>query len=48
MQKDLDNLKRLVNQFLWINLSLGKYSSVLKALELKVKLAREEKGDLNY
>ena len=48
MQKDLDNLKRLVNQFLWINLSLGNWSSVLRALELKVKLAREEKGDLNY
>ena len=46
--KNPDNLEELVDQFLWINTSLGNWSYVLRALELKVKLARKEKGELNY
>ena len=45
---DLGNLEELVDQFLWINTSLGNWSYVLRALELKVKLAGKEKGELNY
>lgn len=48
IEKNPDNLEDLVDQFLWINTSLGNWSYVLRALELKVKLAREEKGELNY
>ena len=48
LEKDPDNLEELVEQFLWINTSLGNWSYVLRALELKVKLAGEEKGELNY
>ena len=42
-QKDPDDLNELVDQFLWINTLLGNWSYVLRALELKVKLAGEEK-----
>ena len=42
------NLEELVDQFLWINTSLGNWSYVLCALEFKVKLAGKEKGELNY
>ena len=31
-----------------VNTSLGNWSYVLRALELKVKLAGKEKGELNY
>jgi phage terminase small subunit len=48
LEKDPDNLEELVDRFLWINTSLGNWSYVLRALELKVKLAGKEKGELNY
>ena len=49
VDKNLESvLEELVDQFLWINTSLGNWSYVLRALELKVKLAGEEKGELNY
>ena len=48
MEKNPDDLEELVDQFLWINTSLGNWSYVLRALELKVKLAGKEKGELNY
>ena len=48
LEKDPDNLEELVDQFLWINTSLGNWSYVQRALELKVKLAWKEKGELNY
>ena len=48
IEKNPDNLEDLVDQFLWINTSLGNWSYVLRALELKLKLAGKEKGELNY
>ena len=48
IEKNPDDLEELVDQFLWINTSLGNWSYVLCALELKVKLAGKEKGELNY
>ena len=48
IEKNPDNLDELVDQFLWINTSLGNWSYVLRALELKVKLAGKEKEELNY
>ena len=48
VEKNPDNLEELVDQFLWINTSLGNWSYVLRALEMKVKLAGKEKGELNY
>ena len=48
IEKNPEELEELVDQFLWINTSLGNWSYVLRALELKVKLAGEEKGKLNY
>ena len=45
IEKDPENLEELVNQFLWINTSLGNWSYVLRALELKVKLAGEKKEE---
>ena len=48
IEQDPDNLEELVDQFLWINTSMGNWSYVLRALELKVKLAGKEKGYLNY
>jgi phage terminase small subunit len=48
IEKNPDSLKELVDQFLWINTSLGNWSYVLRALELKVKLAGKKKGELNY
>ncbi|MBT7202854.1 MAG: terminase small subunit [Deltaproteobacteria bacterium] len=47
-EKDPDNLNELVDQFLWINTSLGNWSYVLRALEFKVKLAGEEKEGWDY
>ena len=49
VDKNLESvLEELVNQFLWINTSLGNWSHVLRAIELKVKLAGKEKGEWNY
>ena len=48
MEKNPDDLEELVDQFLWINTSLGNWSYVLRALELKVKLAGKEKREWNY
>ena len=48
VEKNPDNLEELVDQFLWINTSLGNWSYVLRALELKVKMAGKDKGELNY
>ena len=48
IEKNPDDLEELVDQFLWINTSLGNWSYVVRALELKVKLAGQEKGELNY
>ena len=43
-----ENLEELVEQFLWINTSLGNWSYVLRALELKVKLTGKERGVWDY
>ena len=48
IEKNPEDLEELVDQFLWINTSLGNWSYVLRALELKEKLAGKEKGELNY
>ena len=48
IEKNPDNLEELVDQFLWINTSMGNWSYVLRALELKVKLVGQENGELNY
>ena len=48
IEKNPEELEALVDQFLWTNTSLGNWSYVLRALELKVKLAGKEKGKLNY
>ena len=48
LEKNPENLEDLVDQLLWINTSLGNWSYVLRALELKVKLAGKEMGELNY
>ena len=48
IEKNLEDLEELVDQFLWINSSLGNWSYVLSVLELKVKLAMKEKGKRNY
>ena len=48
IEKNPDDLEKLVDQFLWTNTSLGNWSYVLRALELKVKLAREEKREWDY
>ena len=48
IEKNPEDLEELVDQFLWINTSLGNWSYVLRALELKVKRAGKEKGELNY
>ena len=48
IENDPDNLEELVDQLLWINTSLGNWSNVLRALELKVKLVGKEKEELNY
>ena len=48
IEKDPNNLEELVDQFLWINTSLGNWSYVLRALELKVKLTGKEKGEWDY
>ena len=48
VEKNPEDLEVLVDQFLWINTSLGNWSYVLRALELKVKLAGEEKGEWDY
>ena len=48
IEKNPEDLEVLVDQFLWINTSLGNWSYVLRALELKVKLAGEEKEGWDY
>ena len=48
MEKNLEDLEELVDQFLWINTSLGNWSYVLRALELKVKLTGEKKEEWDY
>ena len=48
IEKNPEDLEVLVDQFLWINTSLGNWSYVLRALELKVRLAGKDKGELNY
>ena len=48
IEKNPDNLEDLVDQFLWINTSLGNWSYVLSALEMKVKLAGKEKQEWDY
>ena len=48
IEKNPDGLKELADQFLWINTSLGNWSYVFRALELKVKLAGKEKREWNY
>ena len=48
IEKNPENLEELVDQFLWINTSLGNWSYVLRALELKVKLAGKENGEWDY
>ena len=46
--KKPEDFEELVDQFLWINTSLGNWSYVLRALELKVRLAGKEKADQTY
>jgi len=48
IEKDPENLEELVDQFLWINTSLGNWSYVLRALELKVKLVGNENDEDSY
>ncbi|MAA69177.1 MAG: hypothetical protein CL915_10550 [Deltaproteobacteria bacterium] len=48
IEKNPDNLEELVDQFLWLHTSLGNWLYVLRALELKLRLAGEEKGELYY
>ena len=48
IEKNPDDLEVLVDQFLRINTSLGNWSYVLRAFELKVKLVGKENGELNY
>ena len=48
IEKNPDNLEELVDQFLWINTSLGNWSYVLRALDLKLKLAGQENREWNY
>ena len=48
IEQNPEELEELVDQFLWINTSLGNWSYVLRALELKVKLAGKEKEELKY
>ena len=48
IEKNPDDLEELVDQFVWINTSLGNWSYVLRALELKVKLAGEKKEERDY
>ena len=45
IEKNPEDLEELVDQFLWINTSLGNWSYVLHALKLKVKLAGKKKGE---
>ena len=44
IEKNHENPEELVDQFLWINTSLGNWSYVLRALELMSKLAGVRKG----
>ncbi|MDG2197291.1 MAG: terminase small subunit [SAR324 cluster bacterium] len=48
IEKDPDNLEELIDRFLWVNTSLGNWSYVLRALELKVKLAGEKNKEWDY
>ena len=47
MNSQATNWLNLVDNDL-VNTSLGNWSYVLRALEIKVKLAGKEKGELNY
>ena len=47
MNSQATNWLNLVDNDL-VNTSLGNWSYVLRALDLKVKLAGKEKGELNY
>ena len=48
IEKNPDDLEELIDQFLWINTSLGNWSYVLRALELKVKLAGKKMEEWDY
>ncbi len=48
LEKNLEDLEELVDQFLWINTSLGNWPYVLRALDLKLKLAGQENREWNY
>ena len=48
VEENPDDLEKLVDQFLWLHTSLGNWSYVLSALELKVKLAGEKKEEWDY
>ena len=48
IEKNPEDLEELVDQFLWIDTSLGNWSYVLRALELKVKLTGEKKEEWDY
>ena len=48
IEKNPADLEELVDQFLWINKSLRNWSYVLRALDLKLKLAGQENREWNY
>ncbi len=48
IEKDQDSLEDLVHQLLKLNIALDNWSYVLRAFELKVKLAGKEKGEWDY
>ena len=49
IKKNPDDFDELVDQFLWINTSLGNWSYVLRALNLKGQLlAGEKKEEWDY
>jgi|TARA_X000000950_G_scaffold272760_1_gene355725 hypothetical protein len=48
IEKNPQDLDVLLDQFLWINTSLGNWSYVLRALELKAKLTGKEKEGWDY
>ena len=47
IEQNPDDLEELVDQFMWINTSLGNWSYVLRAFESKVKLAGKDESELN-
>ena len=48
IEKDQDSLEDLVHQLLQMNTALDNWSYVLRAFELKVKLAGKEKREWDY